>query len=127
MGKLLNIVTGLHKKTKRDYLGRMTDDKIACSKIARRYDKDYWDGQRRFGYGGYIYDGRWETVVRQLIENYKLPKDARILDVGCGKGYLLYEFKKLLPHAYVRGFDISNLSGKQAVGLSDCLVFGLMY
>jgi ubiquinone/menaquinone biosynthesis C-methylase UbiE len=108
MGKLLNIVTGLHKKTKRDYLGRMMDDKIACSKIARQYSKDYWDGDRRFGYGGYIYDGRWESVARQLIENYKLPDNARILDVGCGKGYLLYEFKKLLPPAQVRGFDISE-------------------
>ncbi len=108
MGRLLNIVTPLHKKTSRDYLERMTDEKVACSRLSRQYGKDYWDGQRRFGYGGYKYDGRWESVARQLIEKYKLPKDARILDVGCGKGFLLYEFQKLLPEARISGFDISQ-------------------
>ena len=108
MGKLLNIVSALHKKTKRDYIGRMMDDKVECMKIAKRYDKDYWDGDRRTGYGGFKYDGRWEIVARQLIEQYKLPANAKILDVGCGKGFLLYEFTKLLPECQVTGFDISQ-------------------
>lgn len=108
MGKLLNIVTPLHKKTKRDYLARMIDDKVAYAKVAKKYGKDYWDGDRRFGYGGYKYDGRWEIVARKLIQQYNLPENASILDAGCGKGFLLYEFKKLLPMANVRGFDISE-------------------
>ncbi|MBI5124467.1 MAG: class I SAM-dependent methyltransferase [Candidatus Omnitrophica bacterium] len=108
MGKLLNIITPLHKATKRDYIGRMKDDKIECMKLARQYGKDYWDGKRRFGYGGYKYDGRWEPAARSLIEIYGLKEDARILDVGCGKGFLLYEFKKLLPDCRVEGFDISQ-------------------
>jgi len=114
MGKLLNIITPLHKKTKRDYIGRMNDDKVSCMKVARKYSKDFWDGDRRFGYGGYIYDGRWEAVARQLIANYSFAKNARILDVGCGKGYLLYEFKKLLPAAEIVGFDISEYAIKNA-------------
>ncbi len=114
MGKLLNVITPLHKKTKRDYIGRMMDEKVACSKIARRYDKDYWDGDRRYGYGGYRYDGRWEVVARKLIELYSLANDAKILDVGCGKGFLLYEFKKLLPDATVKGFDISQYAIENA-------------
>lgn len=114
MGKLLNIITPLHKKTKRDYIGRMINDKVACSKIARKYAKDYWDGDRRFGYGGYKYDGRWEVVAKALIEKYKLPKNARILDIGCGKGFLLYEFSKLLPQAGLSGFDISEYALKNA-------------
>lgn len=104
----MNIITHLHTKTARDYLGRMNDDKVACMKIARRYDKDYWDGSRRTGYGGYRYDGRWQVVAKALIELYRLPENAKILDVGCGKGYLLYELKKLLPKATVAGFDLSE-------------------
>lgn len=108
MGRLLNVITPLHKRAKRDYLGRMSDNKVECMKVAREYGKDFWDGDRRYGYGGYKYDGRWEAVAQKLIELYNLPGDAKILDVGCGKGFLLYEFKKLLPEAGVKGFDISK-------------------
>jgi len=114
MGRLLNIVTPLHKKTKRDYIGRMTDNKIECMKIAKKYGQEYWDGDRRYGYGGYKYDGRWEAVAKKLIETYNLPGNAKILDVGCGKGYLLYEFKKLLPNCSITGFDISEYGLKNA-------------
>lgn len=114
MGRLLNIVTPLHKKTKRDYVGRMTDNKIACMKVAKKYGQEYWDGDRRYGYGGYKYDGRWEAVARKLIGTYRLPDDAKILDVGCGKGFLLYEFKKLLPNCSITGFDISEYGLKNA-------------
>lgn len=107
MGKLLNIVTPLHKSTARDYLARMQDDKAECMRIARRYDADFWDGERRYGYGGFSYDGRWKAVAEKLVEIYGLQKDAAILDVGCGKGFLLYELKLLLPEARVCGFDIS--------------------
>lgn len=108
MGKLLEIITPLHKKTKRDYIGRMTDNKIECMKISKQYGFDYWDGDRRYGYGGYRYDGRWEIVAKELINTYNLPANAKILDVGCGKGYLLYELNKLLPEAQVTGVDISE-------------------
>jgi ubiquinone/menaquinone biosynthesis C-methylase UbiE len=114
MGKQLEIVTALHKKTERDYIGRMTDNKVECMGVAKRYGQEYWDGNRKYGYGGYRYDGRWEVVARKLIEAYDLPGDASILDVGCGKGYLLYEFKKLLPDSRVVGFDISQYALQNA-------------
>ena len=114
MGKLLSIVTPLHKETSRDYLARMNDDKVACMKVARKYGQEYWDGDRRYGYGGYRYDGRWGAVARKLIEAYNLSEDAKILDVGCGKGYLLYEFKRLLPKARIAGFDISEYAIENA-------------
>lgn len=108
MGRLLNIVNQLHRRTARDYVGRMADGKVHCSQVARRFDRDYWDGDRRYGYGGYRYDGRWAVVARQLVETYKLPANARVLDVGCGRGFLLYELTRLLPDCQVTGFDVST-------------------
>jgi len=108
MRQLLNIVNPLHRRAARDYIGRMCDDKVHCSVVARRFDRDYWDGDRRYGYGGYKYDGRWAIVAQQLIDNYGLKDGASILDVGCGRGFLLYEFMRLLPNCTVAGFDISE-------------------
>ena len=108
MGEMLNIITPLHKKSKRDYVGRMIDEKVHCMKIARKYSQEYWDGDRRYGYGGYSYDGRWAVVAKALIEKYNLPENAKILDVGCGKGFLMFEFKKLLPKCTVKGIELSK-------------------
>ena len=104
----MNFVTPLHKRTQRDYLARMVDDKVHCMLKAKEYEKDYWDGDRRYGYGGYKYDGRWKVVALNMIETYGLKPDAKILDVGCGKAHLLHEFQQLLPQAELRGFDVSR-------------------
>jgi SAM-dependent methyltransferase len=107
MGRLLNVFTPLHKRTIRDFIGRMTDDKVACMAKAKQYGFDYWDGDRRYGYGGYRYDGRWKPVAERLIDIYGLTETSAILDVGCGKAHLLHEIKALLPGARVAGFDLS--------------------
>src|SRR3989344_4159157 len=91
MGELLNVVSGLHTKTKRNYIERMNDQKIECMKIGYKY-----------------IPGRWEPVARKLVEQYHLPDNAKILDVGCGKGFLLFELKKLLPQCTIKGLDISR-------------------
>ena len=114
MGRLLNIITKLHKKTKRNYIERMMNEKIHCMEIAKKYGYDYWDGDRKYGYGGYKYDGRWKVVAEDLIKLYNLPDNAKILDVGCGKAYLLYEFTKILPDCEVVGFDFSEYAIKNA-------------
>jgi SAM-dependent methyltransferase len=108
VGQLVEILAPLHTRTRRDYMGRMMDEKVRCSLVAREYGEAYWDGDRRYGYGGYRYDGRWTAVAQRLIEWYDLAEDARILDVGCGKGHLLYELSRLLPRAEVTGFDLSG-------------------
>ena len=109
MGKLVNYVQSLHKSTSRVYIDRMIDDKVNCMLKAKEYELDYWDGDRRYGYGGYKYmPGRWKSVAEILIKNYNLTNNSSVLDVGCGKGYLLYEMKLLLPGLKVVGFDISN-------------------
>lgn len=108
MGLLRNYFTPLHTSTKRDYLSRMCDAKVECMKVARQFDADFWDGERRYGYGGFRYDGRWRTVAEQLVKDYGLAGNCSILDVGCGKGFLLYELQQLLPNARIVGFDISD-------------------
>jgi ubiquinone/menaquinone biosynthesis C-methylase UbiE len=92
----------------------MQDAKVECMQVARRYGSDFWDGDRRYGYGGFRYDGRWKAVAEKLVETYELPQDAAILDVGCGKGFLLYELKMLLPDARICGFDISSYAVQNA-------------
>ena len=109
MGRLVHIATPLHQATQRDYLGRMVDGKVEAMVIAKKYEFDYWDGDRRHGYGGYKYlPGRWKPVAEALIKLYDLSNDSSILDVGCGKAFLLYELQLLLPQATIVGFDVSH-------------------
>lgn len=109
MGRLLNIVTPLHRSSKRDYLARMVDDKVNCMLKAKEYEFDYWDGDRRYGYGGYRYmPGRWKPVAEALIQIYGLKPGDKVLDVGCGKAFLFYEMQLLMPELQLTGFDISQ-------------------
>jgi len=108
MSKLQNFVTPLHKATARKYIERMSDDKISCMIKAKEYGMDYWDGDRRFGYGGYHYlAGRWKPVAEAMIKEYGLKAGSKVLDVGCGKGFLLYEMQLLEPGLELHGIDIS--------------------
>jgi len=109
MKRELDLVTSLHMATKRNYLGRMNDSKVEAMIIAKQYGVEYWDGDRKYGYGGYKYiPGRWAPVASKLIEIYKLKAGSKILDVGCGKGFLLYEMQLLEPGLEIHGFDISQ-------------------
>jgi SAM-dependent methyltransferase len=123
MGKRIELMTPLHKQTPRDYLARMNDDKIHCMRIAKQYGYDYWDGDRRYGYGGYKFiPGRWKPIAEKLIREYGLIDGMKILDVGCGKGYLLQAFKELLPSSILVGFDISEYGIKNAhEDIKDCV------
>ncbi len=109
MGKLVNYITSLHTSTKRLYIDRMNDNKVDCMIKAKKYGQEYWDGDRRYGYGGYKYiPGRWKPVAEMLIKNYNLNNNSSLLDVGCGKGFLLHEIKTILPDIKICGFDSSQ-------------------
>ena len=105
----VDFIIKVHKATKRDYIARVNEaDKAECAEVATRFGKEYWDGDRKYGYGGYKYDGRWRAVAEAMARHYQLKPGASILDVGCGKGFLLYEFMQVVPGAKVTGIDISS-------------------
>jgi len=123
----------VHTQTARNYLQRVVEwDKAECATVARRFDAQYFDGDRRYGYGGYRYDGRWRAVAARIATHYHLPPGARILDIGCGKGFLLHDLLDAVPEARVAGLDISpyaiahalpSVSRRLVVGTADALPY----
>lgn len=106
----IDFITNHHKKTKRNYLERVNKiNKAEAAIKAKKWDYDYWDGDRKINYGGYRYiENRWLPMIKELKEYYKLKDNCRILDIGCGKGFFLYDFQKFMPNSDVYGLDISN-------------------
>tara|TARA_B100000965_G_scaffold375363_1_gene367358 strand:- start:9 stop:674 length:666 start_codon:yes stop_codon:yes gene_type:complete len=114
----LDFLTSLHKSTKRDYLKRVNDKdfpKNKAANLAKKWGYHYWDGDRRINYGGYKYiAGRWAKVAKKLIKHYNIKDGDRVLDIGCGKGYLLYEIYKINPKIKVFGLEISKYAIKKS-------------
>ena len=108
----VDLMSAIHKSTTRDYLARVNDPeypKPKAAALAKQWGYDYWDGDRRICYGGYRYiPGRWERVARAMVEHYGIKPGDRILDVGCGKGFLLHDFTKVVPNLQLHGIDISD-------------------
>jgi len=122
----LDFISEVHTATKRDYIGRVTSaDKAECAAVAKQYGYDFWDGDRKYGYGGYRYDGRWRDVAQKLADYYQLKPGQRVLDVGCGMAHLLYELTQVVPGIKVAGVDISQYALEHAKEeIRDCLQYG---
>lgn len=101
----INLLKSL-PKPKRNISNRNMEKTDNHIKISRQYGKEYFDGDRSFGYGGYKYDGRWVPVAKDIADYYGLIKGSRILDVGCAKGFLVKDLVDLGLEAY--GIDISK-------------------
>lgn len=114
----VDFLSAVHKSTRRDYLGRVNDPeypKARAAELAKKWGYDYWDGDRRINYGGYHYmPGRWEKVARPMVDRYGIKPGDRILDVGCGKGFLLYDFTLVVPGVEVYGIDVSEYAIEHA-------------
>lgn len=102
--------------TKRDVNARAQQKTAADRALAKQFGRDFFDGDRRHGYGGYRYDGRWLPVARRIADHYGLAAQARILDVGAAKGFLMHDFLQVLPNATVRGIDVSEYAKENAYG-----------
>ena len=102
-----------YPKTKRNLSKRKKEKDVNVREIARKFGKDFFDGDKKYGYGGHYYNEKyWFSVVEDIINFYKLDNNSKILDIGCAKGFMLYEFKKILPNASLTGIDISEYAIK---------------
>lgn len=103
-------------EVKRDPRARAAAKTDEDRRIAKQFGRDFFDGERRHGYGGFRYDGRWLPVARRFVEHYRLEPSAAILDVGAAKGFLMHDFLQILPQAEVRGLDVSRYAKENAHG-----------
>jgi len=111
----IDFIHAVHQSTRRDYLSRvLAGNKAEFAVAAKRFDFDYWDGSRNTGYGGYAYDGRWRRMAEGIAAHYGIKPGDRILDIGCGKGFLLYEFTQVVPGVSVVGLDVSRYAIENA-------------
>jgi SAM-dependent methyltransferase len=114
MGQEINLLSE-YPRSKRpidDRAKLITEDHRA---VARRFGVEFFDGDRLTGYGGFNYHPRfWTDTVRVFRDHYGLAPDARILDVGCAKGFMMHDFKLLMPAADVRGVDVSRYAIEHA-------------
>lgn len=105
----VDFLSVIHKATKRDYIARVTEfPKAEAAKLAKKWDFDYWDGNRHTGYGGYKYDGRWRKVADAMVKHYGVKPGDKILDIGCGKAFLLFDLTQAVPGVEVAGIDVSK-------------------
>ena len=92
---------------------------------ALKFGVEYFDGSREEGYGGYVYDGRWIPVAKKLIDKYYLISGSKFLDVGCAKGFLLFDLHNSCPGIEVYGLDISTYAKNKAdISIRDKIKIG---
>ena len=108
LGKEIDILIN-YPKAKRDLNARLESKSEESRKIGRKFGFDYFDGDRNHGYGGFSYNQKfWQPVIPTIVENYKLDNTSNVLDVGCAKGFFLYDLKLAFPGINVTGVDISD-------------------
>ncbi len=115
MGQEIDLLAN-YPKTKRNPKERGATKTEEDREIARRFDKEFFDGDRRHGYGGYYYHPRfWQPVIPIFKKHFGLTSSSSVLDVGCGKGFMLHDMTELIPGITVKGMDIAEYAIEHAI------------
>ena len=108
LGKEIDLLEK-YPKAKRDLKIREEKKSEETKEIARKFEKDFFDGKREHGYGGFNYNPKyWTEVVKDFQKYWNLNSKSKVLDVGCAKGFMVYDLVKLIPGIQVKGIDVSN-------------------
>jgi SAM-dependent methyltransferase len=115
LGREIDILKD-YPKAKRDLTARLEAKTEVSRAIGRKFDFDYFDGDRNHGYGGFRYLPKfWQPVIPTIIQNYRISSNSKVLDVGCAKGFLLYDLTLALPGLQVSGIDISSYAIQESL------------
>jgi ubiquinone/menaquinone biosynthesis C-methylase UbiE len=115
MGREIDLLVN-YPRTKRNIQERAEEKTEEVRAVARRFGKEFFDGDRKYGYGGFNYHPRfWQPVVPTLKEHFGLASGSSVLDVGCGKGFMLHDMALLIPGISVKGIDISGYAIENAI------------
>lgn len=122
MGQEIDLLQN-YPKAKRNIQERGAEKTDADRQIARQFGKEFFDGERRHGYGGFQYHPRfWQPVVPAFRKHFQLKGKESVLDVGCAKGFMLFDLKESLPDLQLRGVDVSSYAIEQAIEeMKPCL------
>ena len=115
LGEEIDILIN-YPKAKRDLNARLESKSEESRKIGRKFGFDYFDGDRNHGYGGFSYNPKfWQPVIPTIVENYKISNSSNVLDVGCAKGFFLYDLKLAFPGINITGVDISDYAVENSI------------
>ena len=115
LGREIDILAN-YPKAKRDLSARLESKSEESRKIGRKFGFDYFDGDRNHGYGGFSYNPKfWQPVIPTIVENYKIGNSSKVLDIGCAKGFFLYDLKLAFPRINVTGVDISEYAIENSI------------
>lgn len=118
-----------YPKSKRNLEERSLGTDAQTRSIAREFGKDFFDGERKFGYGGFSYNKRfWQPVIPDLINHWNLNSSSSLLDVGCAKGFFLHDLSIMIPGIKVKGIDISQYAIDNTIEtMTDYCQYGNAY
>ena len=115
MGKEIDLLVN-YPKTKRNLEERLASKTEADRAIARQFGREFFDGDRNHGYGGFNYMSRfWQPVIPTFQDYWQLSASSSLLDVGCAKGFMLHDLAELIPGITVKGVDISQYAIENAI------------